>query len=83
MRYIRPLPKMMFPVLRIISPVNTNIALYLLVMNSAEIIPALCVTKLHCEMQLLLLTFAHPFNVGRVGFGKRVVAAKISDERCR
>jgi hypothetical protein len=74
---------MIFPVLRIISPVNTNIAIRLLVMNSAEIIATLRVTKLQRDMQLLLLTLAHPFNVRGIGFGKRIVAVQISDERCR
>jgi hypothetical protein len=75
MRFIRPLPELICPMLYVFSPVKTSVALLLCVMNRAEIIGALRVQALHCAAGLRWRVIAYPFNVGRPGFSKRVVAA--------
>ena len=48
MRFIRPLPELICPMLYVLSPVKTRVALLLFVMNRAEIIRALRMKALNC-----------------------------------
>ena len=62
--------------LYVFCPVKTSVALLLFVMNRAEIIGALRVQALVTLCRgLQWRVAAYPFNVGRPGFSKRVVAA--------